>query len=66
MPSLETETPILEDCHLKALDAVPLCVTITDYSEPPKNIWANASYLSTVGVSFDAFVSQVIQLLGRA
>uniref|UniRef100_A0A7S4KJ92 Phosphodiesterase n=1 Tax=Guillardia theta TaxID=55529 RepID=A0A7S4KJ92_GUITH len=58
MPSLETETLILEDCHLKALDAVPLCVTITDYSEPPKNIWANASYLSTVGVSFDAFVSQ--------
>eukprot|EP00960_Hanusia_phi_P060191 764431-Hanusia_phi.AAC.4 len=58
MPSLASENPILEDCHLKALDAVPLCVTVTDYSDPPKNIWANASYLSTVGISFDAFLAQ--------
>ena len=50
--------PIREE-KLAALDVVPLCIKIVSYGQPPKNIWANRTYLQLTGSSLESFRAQV-------
>jgi len=49
---------ILEE-NFAALDVVPLCIKIVSYSKPPRNIWANRTFLQLLNTSLDTFRGQV-------
>lgn len=55
----------IEEQKLAALDVVPLCIKIVNYSQPPRNIWANRTYLQLSSTSLEAFRAQVRAFLPR-
>lgn len=50
----------IKEESLVALDVVPLCIKIVDYtSQPPRNLWANRTHLQLISTSLEAFRAQV-------
>jgi hypothetical protein len=55
----ESGDETITEANRAALDLVPACIKIVRYAHPPKNLWANSTYLKSADMTLQAFLAQV-------